>query len=239
MLVISCDAVSMGQLRTPLPLPSGSPGKESANAGLCFLAPLDALLLTAGGWGGWCLQFWFVQCSCIHMYPRYQRKSQSIPKYCILLEKVMPCYAHHFCARLWLYPRVAITPLSLQWMTWMTPRLSRRQDFVCTSNVSHIMPKKLHLPPASTCIHLRESAFSYLFWTGAGLLTRWERCADDPTGPTGRSTGWRVLRVLPLGSTLPTFANWEFHELPWVLKLWLHSQFFRFHFLATHLPWPS
>ena len=157
----------MGQLRTSLPKPpSDSPGKESANAGLCFLARWDALLLTAGGWGGWCLQFRFMQCSCIHMYPRYWGKSQSIPKYCIPARK---SYAHHLCASLWPYPRVAATPLSLHWMTWMTPRLNGPMPRFCL----HQLCMSYHVISVISC---QKSCIYQLHPPCAILLSLLDRC---------------------------------------------------------------
>lgn len=156
-----------------------------------------------------------MQCSCIHMYPRYWGKSQSIPKYCIPARK---SYAHHLCASLWPYPRVAATPLSLHWMTWMTPRLNGPMPRFCLHQQS-MSYQSYHAKRVAfaSCIHL--ALFSYLFWTGAALLTRWERCADDPTG---RSTRCRDVQGTPRRihtlDTLAALANWEFHELPWILK---------------------
>ena len=124
--------------------------------------------------------------------PKYPKVSQSIPKYCIPARK---SYAHHLCASLWPYPRVAATPLSLLWMTWMTPRLNGPMPrFGLHQQSMSYQSYHVKRVAFASCIHL--ALFSYLFWTGAALLTRWERCADDPTGRSTR------CRVLPGGSTL-------------------------------------
>ena len=112
-----------------------------------------------------------------------------------LLEKVMPIIFVPAFGRIpeWPPPRSVCTG----WLGWHPGSMGRCQDFVCTSyvcHISHIMPKELHLPAAST---LRYSLISF------GQVLRYSLDGKDAqTIPQANPHGAGMCRVLPGGSTL-------------------------------------